>query len=34
MSRAPLVGLKPERGFPRGGMELADTTIGWRLSTR
>ena len=31
MSRAPLVGLKPERGFPRGGMELADTTIGWRF---
>ncbi len=31
MSRAPLVGLKPERGFPRGGLELADTTIGWRF---
>src|SRR4051794_10103274 len=31
MSRAPLVGLKPERGFPRGGMELVDTTIGWRF---
>jgi acetyl-CoA C-acetyltransferase len=31
MSRAPMVGLKPERGFPRGGMELEDTTIGWRL---
>ena len=31
MSRAPLVGLKPERGFPRGGMELQDTTIGWRF---
>ena len=22
---------KPERGFPRGGMELQDTTIGWRF---
>ena len=32
MSRAPLVGLKPERGFPRGGMELVDSTIGWRFT--
>ncbi len=31
MSRAPLVTLKPERGFPRGNVELADTTIGWRF---
>jgi acetyl-CoA acetyltransferase family protein len=31
MSRAPLVGLKPERGYPRGGLELVDTTIGWRF---
>ena len=31
MSRAPLVALKPERAFPRGGMELVDTTIGWRF---
>jgi len=31
MSRAPLVGLKPERGYPRGGLELIDTTIGWRF---
>jgi 3-oxoadipyl-CoA thiolase len=31
MSRAPLVALKPERGFPRGNVELADTTIGWRF---
>jgi len=23
--------LKPERGFPRGNMELVDTTIGWRF---
>ncbi len=32
MSRAPLVTLKPERGFARGGMELVDTTIGWRFT--
>jgi 3-oxoadipyl-CoA thiolase len=31
MSRAPLVGLKPERALQRGGMELVDTTIGWRF---
>jgi 3-oxoadipyl-CoA thiolase len=31
MSRAPLVMLKPERGFPRGNSELVDTTIGWRF---
>ena len=31
MTRAPLVMLKPERGFPRGGAELVDTTIGWRF---
>ena len=31
MSRAPLVMLKPERGFPRGGGHLVDTTIGSRL---
>jgi 3-oxoadipyl-CoA thiolase len=31
MSRAPLVMLKPERGFQRGNPELADTTIGWRF---
>ena len=31
MSRAPLVTLKPERSFPRGGMQLVDTTIGWRF---
>ncbi len=31
MSRAPMVTAKPERGFPRGGMELQDTTIGWRF---
>jgi acetyl-CoA acetyltransferase family protein len=32
MSRAPLVMLKPERGFPRGGSQLVDTTIGWRFA--
>jgi 3-oxoadipyl-CoA thiolase len=31
MTRAPLVTLKPERGFPRGNAELVDTTIGWRF---
>jgi 3-oxoadipyl-CoA thiolase len=31
MSRSPLVALKPERGFPRGNVELVDTTIGWRF---
>ncbi len=31
MSRAPLVMLKPERGFSRGNAELVDTTIGWRF---
>jgi 3-oxoadipyl-CoA thiolase len=31
MSRAPLVMLKPERGFPRGNAELVDTTVGWRF---
>jgi 3-oxoadipyl-CoA thiolase len=32
MSRAPLVMLKPERGFPRGNAPLVDTTIGWRFT--
>ena len=32
MTRAPLVMLKPERGFPRGNGELVDTTIGWRFT--
>jgi 3-oxoadipyl-CoA thiolase len=31
MTRAPLVMPKPERGFGRGNVELADTTLGWRL---
>lgn len=32
MTRAPFVALKPEYAFPRGGMKLADTTIGWRFA--
>lgn len=32
MSRAPLVMLKPEEGFPRGNHELVDTTLGWRFT--
>ncbi|MCL4355347.1 MAG: thiolase family protein [Nitrososphaerota archaeon] len=31
MTRAPLVTLKPEAGFERGGVSLVDTTIGWRF---
>ncbi|MFD2924583.1 acetyl-CoA C-acyltransferase [Halobacillus naozhouensis] len=31
MSRAPFVMPKPEKEFPRGNMELYDTTIGWRF---
>jgi acetyl-CoA C-acetyltransferase/3-oxo-5,6-didehydrosuberyl-CoA/3-oxoadipyl-CoA thiolase len=31
MTRAPLVMLKPETGFPRGPTSLVDTTIGWRF---
>ena len=31
MSRSPFVMLKPERGFPRGGIDLVDSTIGWRF---
>lgn len=31
MSRAPLVMAKPEKAFPRGNMQLQDTTIGWRF---
>ena len=32
MTRAPLVALKPSAAFPRGNMELVDTTIGWRFT--
>jgi 3-oxoadipyl-CoA thiolase len=31
MSRAPWAMLKPERGFPRGAPEVADTVLGWRF---
>ncbi len=31
MSRAPLVMLKPERGYARGVPEVADTVLGWRF---
>ncbi len=31
MTRAPLVGAKPERAFPRGDQRFYDTTIGWRF---
>jgi 3-oxoadipyl-CoA thiolase len=31
MTRSPFVALKPERGYPRGNIELVDTTIGWRF---
>jgi 3-oxoadipyl-CoA thiolase len=31
MSRSPFVMLKPERGLPRGNMDLVDSTIGWRF---
>ena len=32
MTRAPLVMLKPEVAFGRGGVTLVDTTIGWRFA--
>lgn len=31
MTRAPLVMLKPETGFPRGDQKLIDSTLGWRF---
>ncbi|WP_042143158.1 acetyl-CoA C-acyltransferase [Paucisalibacillus sp. EB02] len=31
MTRAPFVMAKPNKEFPRGNMELYDTTIGWRF---
>lgn len=31
MTRAPLVMKKPDVSFPRGNMEMFDTTIGWRF---
>lgn len=32
MTRAPFVMAKPESDFPRGNMEMFDTTIGWRFT--
>lgn len=32
MTRAPLVMSKPDQAFPRGNMDLQDTTIGWRFT--
>src|SRR5699024_10328421 len=32
MTRAPFVMARPEHDFPRGNMELYDTTIGWRFT--
>ncbi|MGD7051142.1 3-oxoadipyl-CoA thiolase [Sutcliffiella horikoshii] len=34
MTRAPYVMAKPEMDYPRGNMELMDTTIGWRFTNR
>lgn len=31
MTRAPFVMAKPQKEFPRGNMEMFDTTIGWRF---
>jgi 3-oxo-5,6-didehydrosuberyl-CoA/3-oxoadipyl-CoA thiolase len=32
MTRAPFVMAKPDQSFPRGNMEMLDTTIGWRFT--
>lgn len=34
MTRAPFVMGKPEVDYPRGSMELMDTTIGWRFTNK
>lgn len=34
MTRAPFVMAKPTKEFPRGNMEMFDTTIGWRFTNR
>ncbi|MCE7792932.1 acetyl-CoA C-acyltransferase [Salipaludibacillus sp. CUR1] len=31
MTRAPFVMKKPDKDYPRGNMEMVDTTIGWRF---
>src|SRR5258708_8457889 len=32
MTRAPVVTLKPDSAYPRGGPETADSTLGWRFA--
>lgn len=32
MTRAPMVALKPDSAFARGGLNLIDTTLGWRFT--
>ena len=32
MTRAPFVMAKPNQAYPRGNMEMLDTTIGWRFT--
>ena len=32
MTRAPFVMAKPDKEFPRGNLEMYDTTIGWRFT--
>lgn len=34
MTRAPFVMAKPEVDYPRGNIELMDTTIGWRFTNK
>ncbi|WP_096154428.1 MULTISPECIES: thiolase family protein [Bacillus] len=34
MTRAPFVMAKPESDYPRGNMEMFDTTIGWRFTNQ
>jgi acetyl-CoA acetyltransferase family protein len=34
MTRAPYVMSKPNKDYPRGSMELQDTTIGWRFTNK
>lgn len=34
MTRAPFVMAKPDKEFPRGNMEMYDTTIGWRFTNK
>lgn len=34
MTRAPFVMAKPEADYPRGNLEMFDTTIGWRFTNK